>query len=101
MGTWKTRGLRGSTLEDMINTKKRFNKTDGILAYHAYQSFKENEVTPELAHEIGIKLAEEMWGDKFEVVVSTHLNTNHIHNHFVINSVSFIDGKKYYDSKSK
>ena len=88
-------------LEDMINTKKRFNKNDGILAYHAYQSFKENEVTPELAHEIGIKLAEEMWGDKFEVVVSTHLNTNHIHNHFVINSVSFIDGKKYYDSKSK
>ena len=88
-------------LEDMINTTKRFNKTDGILAYHAYQSFKENEVTPELAHEIGIKLAEEMWGDKFEVVVSTHLSTNHIHNHFVINSVSFIDGKKYYDSKSK
>ncbi|MGN1269230.1 MAG: relaxase/mobilization nuclease domain-containing protein [Candidatus Aphodocola sp.] len=88
-------------LEDMINTKKRFNKNDGILAYHAYQSFKENEVSPELAHEIGIKLAEEMWGDKFEVVVSTHLNTNHIHNHFVINSVSFIDGKKYYDSKSK
>ena len=56
-------------LEDMTNTKKRFNKTTGILAYHAYQSFKENEVTPELAHEIGIKLAEEMWGDKFEVVV--------------------------------
>ena len=85
----------------MINTKKRFNKTDGILAYHAYQSFKENEVKSELAYEIGLKLAEEMWGDKFEVVVSTHLNTNHIHNHFVINSVSFIDGKKYYDSKSK
>lgn len=88
-------------LEDMINTKKRFNKNDGILAYHAYQSFKENEVSPELAHEIGVRLAAEMWGDRFEAVISTHLNTNHIHNHFVINSVSFIDGKKYYDSKSK
>ena len=88
-------------LEDMINTKKRFNKNDGILAYHAYQSFKENEVSPELAHEIGVRLATEMWGDRFEAVISTHLNTNHIHNHFVINSVSFIDGKKYYDSKSK
>lgn len=88
-------------LEDMINTKKRFNKSDGILAYHAYQSFKENEVSPELAHKIGVRLATEMWGDRFEAVISTHLNTNHIHNHFVINSVSFIDGKKYYDSKSK
>ena len=88
-------------LEDMINTKKRFNKNDGILAYHAYQSFKENEVSPELAHKIGVRLATEMWGDRFEAVISTHLNTNHIHNHFVINSVSFIDGKKYYDSLSE
>lgn len=86
--------------DDMMNTKKRFNKTDGILAYHSYQSFKEGEVTPEKAHEIGIKFANEMWGDRFEVVVSTHLNTNHIHNHFVINSVSFLDGKKYYDNRS-
>ena len=83
-------------LDDMIYTKKRFNKCNGILAFHAYQSFKEKEVKPEIAHEIGIKLANEMWGDRFEVVVSTHLNTNNIHNHFVINSVSFIDGKKYY-----
>jgi len=42
-------------------------------------------------------LAKEMWGDRFEVVVATHLNKEHLHNHFVINSVSFIDGKKYYD----
>ena len=39
-------------------------------------------------------------GDRFEVVVATHLNKHHVHNHFVINSVSFIDGKKYYDNKS-
>ena len=86
-------------LEEMLITKERFHKTKGILGFHAFQSFKEGEVTPELAHEIGIKLAEEMWGDRFEVVVSTHLNTKHYHNHFVINSVSFVDGKRYYDKR--
>lgn len=88
-----------TALEEMLITKKRFNKTSGILGFHAFQSFKEGEVTPELAHEIGVKLAEEMWGDRFEVVVSTHLNTKHYHNHFVINSVSFVDGKRYYDKR--
>ena len=74
-------------------------KTDKILAFHGEQSFKEGEVTPELAHEIGVRLANEMWGDRFQVVVTTHLNTNHIHNHFVLNSVSFKDGKKYYSNR--
>ena len=74
-------------------------KTDGILAFHGEQSFKEGEVTPELAHEIGVRLANEMWGDRFQVVVTTHLNTDHIHNHFVLNSVSFKDGKKYYSNR--
>lgn len=74
-------------------------KTDGILAFHGEQSFKHGEVTPELAHEIGVKLANEMWGDRFQVVVTTHLNTDHIHNHFVLNSVSFKDGKKYYSNR--
>ena len=90
---------KDTALEEMTITKKHFNKTDGILGFHAFQSFAEGEVTPELAHQIGVKLAEEMWGDRFEVVVSTHLNTNHIHNHFVINSVSFVDGKRYYDKR--
>lgn len=85
--------------EEMKEIKKLFQKEDGIIAFHAYQSFKEGEVTPEQAHKIGIQLAEEMWGDRFQVVVATHLNTNHIHNHFVINSVSFVDGKKYYDNR--
>ena len=74
-------------------TKERFGKTDGILAFHGYQSFKENEVTPDVAHEIGVKFAEEMFKD-FEVVVATHQNTNHIHNNFIINFVSFKTGKK-------
>ncbi len=84
--------------EEMMITKKTYNKTGGILGFHAYQSFGENEVTPKIAHQIGVQLASEMWGSRFEVVVSTHQNTKHIHNHFVINSVSFKDGKKYYDN---
>lgn len=87
-------------LEEMKATKKKFGKERGILAYHAFQSFAEGEVTPEQAHKIGIQLAEELWGDRFEVIVSTHLNTKHIHNHFVLNSVSFVDGKKYRDNRS-
>lgn len=83
----------------MIKSKEQWMKTDGILAFHSFQSFKEGEVTPELAHNIGLELANKMWGDRFQVVVSTHLNTNHIHNHFVINSVSFLDGKRYYDNR--
>lgn len=85
--------------EDMIFTKKQYDKNDGIIAFHAYQSFKEGEVTADIAHEIGVKLAEEMWDD-YEVVVSTHQNTNHIHNHFILNSVSFKTGKKYNNNKS-
>ena len=85
--------------EDMIFTKKQYNKTDGIIAFHSYQSFKEGEVSADIAHKIGVKLAEEMWGD-FEVVVATHQNTNHIHNHFIINSVSYKTGKKYNNNKA-
>ena len=81
--------------KEMIMIKDKYLKTDGILAWHAYQSFKEGEVTPDEAHKIGLELANEMWGDRFQVVVTTHLNTKHYHNHFVLNSVSFLDGKKY------
>ena len=83
---------------DMMRTKRNKNKLDGIMGFHAIQSFKEGEVTPEIAHEIGVKLAQEMWGDRFEVIITTHLNTNCLHNHFCLNSVSFKDGRKYYDN---
>ncbi|MCL2860106.1 MAG: relaxase/mobilization nuclease domain-containing protein [Oscillospiraceae bacterium] len=88
-----------TALEEMLITKQYYSKTDGILGYHAFQSFKEGEVTPQIAHEIGIRLAEEIWGERFEVLVSTHLNTKHLHSHFVINSVSFKDGKRYYNNR--
>ena len=81
--------------KEMMMIKDKYLKKDGILAWHAYQSFKEGEVTPDEAHKIGLELANEMWGDRFQVVVTTHLNTKHYHNHFVFNSVSFLDGKKY------
>lgn len=86
--------------EEFTTVKKRFNKEQGIIAFHAVQSFNEGEVTPEEAHNIGLQLANEMWGDKFQVVVATHLNTKHLHNHFIINSVSMIDGKRYYDTRT-
>ena len=81
--------------QQMTETKRRFDKLDGIVAFHAYHSFSPGEVTPELAHKIGVELAEKMWGDRFEVIVATHLDREHIHNHLVLNSVSFFDGKKY------
>ena len=69
--------------------KDQFAKPAGIIAYHAYQSFSEGEVTPAEAHAIGKEFAQRVWGDNFQVVVATHLNTHCLHNHFVVNSVSF------------
>jgi len=88
-------------VEQMIITKKQFAKNDGRIAFHGFQSFKPNEVTPDIAYEIGMKLAKEMWGDRFQVVVSTHLDKDHLHSHFAINSVSFLDGMKYDRSKAE
>ena len=80
--------------DQFVTVKKQFNKEDGIVAYHGYQSFEEGEVTPELAHAIGLEFAQRVWGEDYQVVVATHLNTNHIHNHFVVNSVSFLHGRR-------
>ena len=85
--------------EQFINVKKAFDKEGGIIAYHAYQSFAPDETTPEQAHRIGVELAERLWGDRFQVIVATHLNSHCLHNHFVINSVSFRDGGRYHDCR--
>ena len=79
----------------MMATKRQFGKVGGNVAYHGYQSFKPGEVTPEEAHAIGMETAKKMWGADFQIVVTTHLNTDSLHNHFVINSVSFKTGKKF------
>lgn len=87
-----------SAYADMTATKNRFHKTSGVQGYHLIQSFAEGEVTPELAHLIGQELAEELLGGRFEVVITTHLNTSHYHNHLVFNSVSMTDGRKYHSN---
>jgi hypothetical protein len=84
--------------DEMMAVKKRYGKEDGIVAFHGYQSFAPGEATPDAAHEIGIRMAKELWGERFQVIVATHLDKeNHIHNHFVLNSVSFADGYRYND----
>ena len=83
--------------DEMIAVKKRFGKEEGTVAYHGYQSFAPGEATPEMAHEIGLKLAKALWGEKYQVLVATHLDkAHHLHNHFVVNTVSFLDGIKYH-----
>lgn len=86
--------------EEMRRIKLQFGKADGILAHHAEQSFVPGEITAEKAHEIGVHFAEDMWGDRFQVLVATHIDKAHIHNHFVLNSVSFVNGKKYNGCKA-
>ncbi len=87
-------------IQQMALTKRQYGKTDGILAFHAYQSFKPGEITPQLCHEVGVKLAREMWSDRFQVIVATHMDKSHLHNHFAINSVSYKDGGKYNSCKA-
>ena len=86
--------------DEMLAVKKRFGKENGTVAYHGYQSFAPGEATPETAHEIGVKLATRLWGNRYQVIVATHLDKeNHLHNHFVLNTVSFVDGIKYHRTK--
>jgi len=77
-------------------TQLRYNlydkKKNPVVLYHMDQSFAAGEISPQKAFEVGCKLAEEVFGDRFEVVMGVHVNTTHIHNHFLINPVSFVDG---------
>ena len=81
----------------MRATKERYGKTDGIQAFHIIQSFAPGEITPELAHELGIRFIREHLSD-YEAVLGTHVDKGHIHNHIAINSVSFKTGKKYHST---
>lgn len=86
----------GSAAAEMDATKRLYGKTGGTVAFHGYQSFMPGEVAPEAAHEIGCRLARELWGGRFQIVVATHLDKGHVHNHFAINSVSFADGTRFH-----
>jgi len=84
-----------TAFSEMLAVQKRYGKTGGNVAYHAYQSFKRGEVTPEECHRIGVELAQKMWGSEYQVLVATHLDTGTYHNHFVLNAVNMWSGKKF------
>ena len=85
-----------TAFSQMMDTKRTFGKTGGVLGYHFIQSFAPGEVTPEQAHAIGMEFSRQLFGTDFEVVIGTHLDKHHLHNHIVINSVSCADGRKYH-----
>ena len=88
-----------TAIQEMQDTKKRFDKEDGIISYHLIQSFDGKEVSPKKCHELGLQYAKELFGDDFQFVVATHLNTDNVHNHIVVNSVSFKSGNKFYSNR--
>lgn len=83
---------RDTAKEEFNLIKKQFGKQGGIVAIHGYQSFEEEDLPPETAHIIGVRLASELWGDRFQVLVATHLNTEHVHKRI-------IEGKYTYASR--
>ena len=91
--------LPNTAYRDMMQTKRRWDKANRrIQGYHVIHSFAPGEVTPEKAQEIGMELARRLVGDRFEAVVSTHTDHDHVHCHIVFNSVSCTDGKMYRDN---
>ena len=80
-------------------TREKSPERGTHLARHLIQSFAPGETTPEQAHEIGKRLADEVLGGKYEYVISTHIDKDHIHNHIIFNAVSFVDYNKYHSNK--
>ena len=83
---------------DMCANNLRWHKTGGVQGYHLVQSFAEGEVTPELAHQIGVELADQLLSGRYQAIVTTHLNTSHIHNHIVWCAVALDNGRKYHSN---
>ncbi len=86
---------RQNAFAEMTAVQRRFGLRGKVVGYHGIQSFREGEVTPEEAFEIGKETARRMWGDRYQVLVTVHLNTENVHCHFVVNPVSFVDGAKF------
>ena len=89
LGNWE------SAYKDMMRTKRKFGKMDKRQAYHMIISFKETENDKEKAWEVIEHVMEELFEKRFEVFYTMHTNTNHLHAHAIINSVSFADGYKF------
>ncbi len=86
-------------IEFEMTRKRAMSVRGNVIARHLIQAFEPKEVTPETAHEIGMKLAREVLGDKHEFVLATHTDKGHIHNNIIFNAVSFVDFKKYRSNK--
>jgi len=87
-----------TALDEFLFVKRKFKKEDGRQYYHIVQSFSpEDDITPEIAHEIGVQLAEYFKG--YQIVIATHVDKGHIHNHLVMNSVSYQTGKKFHQTR--
>src|SRR5665648_531115 len=90
----------GTALEEMQTTKALYNKTEGRQYMHFVQSFKPDDpLDPSKAHQIGLEMAEKRFKG-YEVLVATHTDKDHLHNHLIVNSVSFETGAKYQNSKN-
>ena len=89
--------LPESAMEEFQITKRQFHKEGGRTYYHIIQSFSpDDNITPQMAHEIGKRFAEYFPG--YQIVIATHRNTDHIHNHIVMNSVNFETGRKFHQT---
>jgi hypothetical protein len=87
-----------NAFSEFMATKNLYGKTDGVQFYHYTQSFKDGEnISPQTAHEIAKRFAEDNYKN-FEVAIFTHIDNEHLHSHFLINSVSFVDGKKLHQN---
>ena len=86
--------------KEFIHTKQMFGKDSGVMYFHYTVAFPPGEkITPKQCHEYAMEYARRRWND-YEVVVATHSDADHIHSHFVINSVSFVDGKKFHSDQA-
>lgn len=88
----------GYAAQQMMDTKRALGKTDGRQCYHIIQSFKPDEITQELAHEIAKQFAAEHLSG-YEAVIATHVDKAHIHSHIVFNSVNAVTGKMYHSTR--
>ncbi|MBE6852675.1 MAG: hypothetical protein E7505_04280 [Ruminococcus sp.] len=85
--------------KDFENMRKAFDKDKGVIAHHYFQSFqKDDDITPEQAHLIGVQLAQKMF-QNYQVVVATHTDKEHLHNHIIVNSCNMVTGQKWYSNK--
>lgn len=89
-----------TALEEFRYVKQKYGKEDGRTYYHIVQSIApDDELTPETAHEIGLKFAEHF--PSYQILVATHYNTGHIHNHLIMNSVNYQNGKKFHQTRDE